>query len=90
MSFEHITIITIITGIADITVIDTIIAGIIERNFLVRGRCGISFAAALHISGPGVTAIAGEQFGCRVFRTSCSALIYINAKSQKNSMSALR
>jgi hypothetical protein len=46
MLFEHITIITIITGIADITVIGT---GTIERNFMVkRGRCGISFAAALH------------------------------------------
>jgi len=39
MLFEHITIITIITGIADITVIGT---GTIERNFMVkRGRCGI-------------------------------------------------
>jgi hypothetical protein len=41
MSFEHITIITIITGIdiTDITVIG-IITGTIERNLLVRGRCG--------------------------------------------------
>ena len=48
MSFEHITIITIITGIADITVIGT---GTIERNFLVKGRCGTSFAVAPHVSG---------------------------------------
>ena len=50
MSFEHITIITVITGITDITVIG-IITGTIERNFLVKGRCGISFAVAPHVSG---------------------------------------
>jgi hypothetical protein len=50
MSFEHITIITIITGITDITVIG-IITGTIERNFLMKGRCGISFAVAPHVSG---------------------------------------
>jgi hypothetical protein len=51
MSFEHITIITIITGIdiTDITVIG-IITGTIERNLLVRGRMAISFAAAPHVS----------------------------------------
>jgi hypothetical protein len=50
MSFEHITIITVITGITDITVIG-IITGTIELNFLVKGRCGISFAVAPHVSG---------------------------------------
>jgi hypothetical protein len=60
ISFEHITIITVITGITDITVIG-IITDTIERNFLVKGRCGVSFAVAPHVSGPVASPTPGAQ-----------------------------
>jgi hypothetical protein len=63
MLFEHITIVTIITGIdiTDITVID-IITGTIERNFLVK-RAAVAYRSRRPFMFPADHSDANESIG---------------------------